>query len=252
MELGSSSGLDDDTLYTEAYHIVTNSNLEKLSLTKVVKLLEDSFGVSLKSRIKFINKEITRIVQGMGTTTDRTYYYQTVRRPLRVRKRQAAQEEELAPVSAALAKFLGEAEGSKMSRPEALRRLWTYLKTENLHSSYDPHNIKSDTKLQTLFGAETKLTIFNITRELFKHLPVKRAKVSTVPTSLVSSPTSAKPQIETQSGKNVNRPESGNRLGMDIKLVTPAAAAVAATSPATTLSSVIASGLAPAISVNPA
>jgi hypothetical protein len=141
-----------------------------LSLTKVVKLLEDSFGVSLKSRIKFINQEITKIVQSMGGPADvSSEYFRSIRRSMVSRKRKRTPPRAEVEISEQLIRFLGEEPNVLLSKSEAVRRVWSYLKTENLHSANDPHNIKCDTRLKALFGNE-KPTIFNLSILLGKHM----------------------------------------------------------------------------------
>mmetsp|Transcript_26913 Transcript_26913/g.37301 ORF Transcript_26913/g.37301 Transcript_26913/m.37301 type:complete len:186 (-) Transcript_26913:240-797(-) len=176
MELPDSGGLDDDTLYAETHHLVTNGNLEKLSLTKVVKLLEDSLGVSLKARIKFINKEITKIVQKMSSPApnETSQQVQTLRRPFRPRKRKrGADDDDEVELGPKLQEFFGdESKNLKITRTEAIRRVWSYLKAENLHDSREPHKINVNQKLKKLFGVE-ELTIFNFSGMIRDQLKTK-------------------------------------------------------------------------------
>mmetsp|Transcript_10146 Transcript_10146/g.13985 ORF Transcript_10146/g.13985 Transcript_10146/m.13985 type:complete len:187 (-) Transcript_10146:68-628(-) len=177
MELPDSGGLDNDTLYAETHHLVTNGNLEKLSLTKVVKLLEDSLGVSLKARIKFINNEITKIVQRMNSpaASETRQRVQTLRRPLRPRKRKRGTDDDNeVELSPKLQEFFGEeSKNLKITRTEAIRRVWSYLKAENLHDSREPHKINVNQKLKKLFGMKEQITIFNFSGMIRDELKTK-------------------------------------------------------------------------------
>ncbi|CAK8539775.1 unnamed protein product [Lathyrus sativus] len=73
----------------------------------------------------------------------------------------------LAPVqlSDALAKFLGE---SELSRSEVIKRMWDYIKRNNLQDPSDKRQIISDEKLKELFGVDS-FNGFTITKLLVPH-----------------------------------------------------------------------------------
>lgn len=147
--------IDDDVLSAEAFFLVTSSPLEKLNFSKLLRLLEDAFGVSLKSRIQYINREISRLVQSLPGARANDYF--DIRRPfLRKRKRRAGSDgsaEVRVVPSTALCSFLGLSQDQIVSRKDAFRRVWLYLKSEGLHGPRDPKMIRSGGKFAALLGA---------------------------------------------------------------------------------------------------
>ena len=56
-----------------------------------------------------------------------------------------------------------------MQRPEALKKLWAYVKQEGLQDPKDMKGINADAKLMPLFG-KARVSMFEITKVLGKHL----------------------------------------------------------------------------------
>lgn len=71
------------------------------------------------------------------------------------------------PLSDALVTFLGTGE-SQLSRAEVVKRIWGYIKDNNLQDPSDKRRIMCDTKLRELFGCET-FNGFGVTKLLTTH-----------------------------------------------------------------------------------
>jgi upstream activation factor subunit UAF30 len=71
------------------------------------------------------------------------------------------------PISEGLAKFLG-AEDGKVSRADAVKRIWDYIKENNLQDPTNKKMIVCDSKLQELFECDTFVG-FGLTKLLSPH-----------------------------------------------------------------------------------
>jgi DNA topoisomerase-3 len=68
--------------------------------------------------------------------------------------------------SAALAAVIG---AEAVSRPEAVKKLWDYIKANGLQDAANKRNINADAKLEPVFG-KPQVTMFEIAGVLGKHL----------------------------------------------------------------------------------
>ena len=69
--------------------------------------------------------------------------------------------------SEALAKVTG---AQTMPRSEAVRRLWHYIKERELQDKADRRMIISDETLKPIFGGKPKISMFEITGLVTKHM----------------------------------------------------------------------------------
>ncbi len=81
------------------------------------------------------------------------------------RKPNAAFMKALTP-SAALAAVVGT---SPLPRTEVVKKLWAYIKKNNLQDPKNKRNIKADTKLREVFGKDV-VNMFEMTKLVSKHL----------------------------------------------------------------------------------
>ena len=63
-------------------------------------------------------------------------------------------------VSVELAAIIGTKTGEKISMPQALRRLWAYLREHNLQDPEDKRFFTPDAKLEPVFGKERKKVLY--------------------------------------------------------------------------------------------
>ncbi len=68
--------------------------------------------------------------------------------------------------SAALADVIG---ASPLPRTEVVKKMWAYIKKNNLQDSKNKRNINADSKLKAVFG-KAQVTMFEMTKLLSKHL----------------------------------------------------------------------------------
>jgi chromatin remodeling complex protein RSC6 len=70
-------------------------------------------------------------------------------------------------VSADLAAVVG---AGPMPRSEVVKKLWEYIKGNNLQDAANKRNINADAKLQKVFGGKAVVNMFEMTKLIAKHL----------------------------------------------------------------------------------
>ena len=68
---------------------------------------------------------------------------------------------------AALAAVVG---GSPMPRTEITKKLWQYIKRNGLQDAKERRMINADDKLKVVFGGKTKVSMFEMTKLVNKHI----------------------------------------------------------------------------------
>ena len=69
--------------------------------------------------------------------------------------------------SAELSKVVG---SSPLPRTEATKKLWEYIKKNNLQDPTNRRNINADANLQIVFGGKKTVNMFEMTKLVAKHL----------------------------------------------------------------------------------
>src|SRR5690349_19668355 len=82
------------------------------------------------------------------------------------RKPNASFMKELTP-SAALAEIVG---GKPQPRTEVVKKLWAYIKKNNLQDAKNKRQINADDKLKPIFGGKKNVTMFEMTALVNKQL----------------------------------------------------------------------------------
>lgn len=70
-------------------------------------------------------------------------------------------------ISAALAKVVG---SGPMPRTEVVKKLWVYIKKHNLQDRVNRRMINADSNLKAVFGGKGKVSMFEMTKLVFKQL----------------------------------------------------------------------------------
>jgi upstream activation factor subunit UAF30 len=70
-------------------------------------------------------------------------------------------------VSAELAAVVGK---GPMPRSEVVKKLWVYIKKNNLQDAKNKRNINADKNLQAVFGGKKTVNMFEMTKLVSKHL----------------------------------------------------------------------------------
>lgn len=82
------------------------------------------------------------------------------------RKPNAAFMKALTP-SSALAAIVG---SSALPRTEVTKKIWAYIKKNNLQDKVQKRNIHADDKLKPIFGSKKTVNMFEMTKLVNKHL----------------------------------------------------------------------------------
>lgn len=70
-------------------------------------------------------------------------------------------------ISADLAEIVGK---GPMPRSEVVKKLWVYIKKENLQDPKNKRNINADAALKKVFGGKATVSMFEMTKLVSKHL----------------------------------------------------------------------------------
>jgi chromatin remodeling complex protein RSC6 len=70
-------------------------------------------------------------------------------------------------ISPALAKIVG---NTPLPRTEVTKKLWEYIKKNNLQDPENKRNIRADDNLREIFGGKDSVSMFEMTKLVSKHL----------------------------------------------------------------------------------
>ena len=70
-------------------------------------------------------------------------------------------------ISADLAAVVGQ---GPMPRSEVVKKLWEYIKSNNLQDPANKRNINADATLKSVFGGKSSVNMFEMTKLVAKHL----------------------------------------------------------------------------------
>jgi len=70
-------------------------------------------------------------------------------------------------ISDALAKIVG---SKPMPRTEVTKKLWDYIKKNKLQDAFNRRQINADDNLRAVFGGQSKVSMFEMTKLVNKHL----------------------------------------------------------------------------------
>ena len=57
-----------------------------------------------------------------------------------------------------------------LPRTQIIRKVWAYIKEQGLQDTMDKRVINADAKLLTIFDGKKKVTMFEVTKQVNKHL----------------------------------------------------------------------------------
>ena len=57
-----------------------------------------------------------------------------------------------------------------MPRGQVIKKLWEYIKKNNLQNPSNKRNILADDKLKTIFGGKSEVTMFEMTKLVSAHI----------------------------------------------------------------------------------
>ncbi len=70
-------------------------------------------------------------------------------------------------ISSDLAKVVG---SGPMPRSEVVKKIWIYIKKNNLQDAKNKRNINADENLKKVFGGKSMVNMFEMTKLVSKHL----------------------------------------------------------------------------------
>jgi len=73
-----------------------------------------------------------------------------------------------------LSKVVG---SSEMSRPQVLKNIWVYIRSNNLQNPDDKREILCDDKMAKVMGGEASVTMFNMNKYTGAHILEKTGKL---------------------------------------------------------------------------
>ena len=66
---------------------------------------------------------------------------------------------------------LGKVVGTKMiPRTEVVKKLWQYIKKNDLQDKKNRRNINADANLKVVFGGKAQVSMFDMTKHVSKHM----------------------------------------------------------------------------------
>lgn len=87
-------------------------------------------------------------------------------RTMKTRKPNAGFMKPMTP-STNLASIVG---GTPLPRTEVTKKIWAYIKRNGLQDQRERRMINADDKLKTVFGGKTRVSMFEMTKLISKHL----------------------------------------------------------------------------------
>lgn len=99
-------------------------------------------------------------------TTKKTTAKKTTKRTMKTRKPNAAFMKPMTP-STNLAAIVGI---KPLPRTEVTKKLWAYIKKNGLQDKMERRMINADDKLKTVFGGKGRVSMFEMTKLVSKHL----------------------------------------------------------------------------------
>ncbi|GLC41854.1 hypothetical protein PLESTM_001258300 [Pleodorina starrii] len=151
----------DEQIIERLRVLLGESDLQTTTEKMLRKKLEEEFKLDMAEKKAIIRKEIEKYLEeqaanGQDEDEDEDEEEGDKSAPSRGRA---------CVLSEPLQKFLGE---ERLPRPQVVKRLWEYIKANNLQDPKDRRKIIVDAKLRTLFTSP--LTMFSINTQLTKHV----------------------------------------------------------------------------------
>ncbi|GAU39526.1 hypothetical protein TSUD_222960 [Trifolium subterraneum] len=109
-------------------------------------------------------KSATKKAAASAEASSKTAVKKTVKRTVSVKSTGGIQK--VVPVTSELGSFIGSPE---VSRTEAVKKVWDYIKLQNLQNPDNKKEIFCDDKLKTIFDGKDKVVFTEIARLLANH-----------------------------------------------------------------------------------
>ncbi|KAL4418779.1 hypothetical protein ABPG77_001646 [Micractinium sp. CCAP 211/92] len=162
---GAKASPSDDALVARLRELLAEVDLATTTEKQLRKRLEGEFGVQLGDRKALLRAEINAYLEAQSADEEEEEEQEVEEeeQPSRGRKRKGAGFGDY--ISAEMQEFLGE---KRLPRTQVVKRLWAYIKENNLQDPNDKRTILFDDALKQLFPG-TKTTMFKLQKLLSKH-----------------------------------------------------------------------------------
>lgn len=94
--------------------------------------------------------------------------------------------------STALAAIIG---NEPLPRTEVTKRVWDYIKINDLQDPSDKRRIKADPKLRVVFGNQDNVGMFELSRHVNRHLETSLHRVTGLPGEIIVKPRRVREEI---------------------------------------------------------
>ena len=131
--------------------------------------------LTIKRREKMAKKTMVKKVVAKAKTTEKKVA-KKVAAKVKAVKKAVAKKVKRTPnpafmkpmqISEALAKVVG---SKPLPRTEVTKKLWEYIKKNKLQDAVNKREINADENLKTVFGGKSKVSMFEMTKLVSKHL----------------------------------------------------------------------------------
>ncbi len=122
--------------------------------------------ITKKATAKKTKKAAPKAKKKTTKTAKTTKTKATAKRTMKTRKPNAAFMRPLTP-SSILATVVG---GSPLPRTEVTKKLWNYIKKNGLQDQTERRYINADDNLRAVFGGKGRVSMFEMTKYISKHL----------------------------------------------------------------------------------
>ncbi|GFR46711.1 hypothetical protein Agub_g8332 [Astrephomene gubernaculifera] len=218
----------DEQIIERLRALLAESDLQTTTEKMLRKKLEEEFEMDMLEKKPLIRQEIERYLEEQGG--DEESEEDEEEEEIKGKKRVGGLTA-VCWLSEPMQKFVGE---ESMARTQVVKRLWDYIKANNLQDPSNKRNILLDDKLRTIFTPP--LTMFSMSKQLSKH--VKRLESNPEPRSAsksaaaekrAASSADAKPQAKKSRASGAGDGEEGeakkpNNFTKPVRLSAEAAA----------------------------
>jgi len=131
--------------------------------------------LTIKRREKMAKKTMVKKVVAKAKTTEKKVA-KKVAAKVKAVKKEVTKKVKRTPnpafmkpmqISEALAKVVG---SKPLPRTEVTKKLWEYIKKNKLQDAVNKREINADENLKTVFGGKSKVSMFEMTKLVSKHL----------------------------------------------------------------------------------
>ncbi|KAK7823389.1 upstream activation factor subunit spp27 [Quercus suber] len=168
--------VSDSDLVNRLREILRSSDLDTATAGSIRRQLEKDFGVDLSDRKTFVRDQIDIFLETLPPKQEQEeeeeeevdivkWVWKSNKVDKEVKKRGGGFNK-LCSLSPKLQEFVGEPE---LARTQVVKKVWAYIRENNLQDPKNRRNIRCDESLHTLFRVKT-INMFQMNKALSKHI----------------------------------------------------------------------------------